>query len=103
MITMNDLGERRQPYIDGESFANTLKKFSEASATARERLRTEEADPLLRSQLVRMIADHEWWSLQLRYTTGASPQRLSEELGQVVSLYEEYADALNDLPDSQYF
>lgn len=100
---MNELDQRRQPYIDRESLTSTLKTFSEVSESARERLQTEAADPLLRSQLVRMIADHEWWSLQLRYTTGASPQQLAEELSNVVGLYEEYADALNELPDSQYF
>lgn len=92
----------RQPYLSFESLENTLKAFSEDSASAREELRSGAPDLLLKSQLLHMIADHEWWSLQLKFTGGADLRLLAEELERVVIAYEEYAEALNGLPDSEY-
>lgn len=103
MNTVKGFSGRRQPYISDESLGNTLKKFLDDSAMARQRLQDEAPDPLLRSQLIHVIADHEWWSWQLKFTGGASPVQLAEEMGSVVSAYEEYTDALDALPDSQYF
>lgn len=99
---MSAAEKRRQPYLSESAFLGTLKIFKSGEVTLERTLAENANDPAARSRVLRVMADHKWKTLQLRFTAGDSLRELSVILGEVVQAYEIYSDALDVLPDMEY-
>lgn len=93
---------RRQPYISKTAFDGTMQHFVEGREILAEKLAENEGKPAARSRILRVIADQKWDDFQLRFTAGQSVEELRALLGDVVRAYEQYAEALDVLPDDEY-
>jgi hypothetical protein len=93
---------RRQRYITQESLHATLEKFDSDQATLEDNLAREAADPVARSEILQIIAARGWRRFQLLYTAGQDLPTLAQQLEKVVSAYEAYSKALDEVPEAQY-
>jgi hypothetical protein len=90
--------KRRQIYLDEESYRNTVAQIeSENSESTIVGLSQE--DVCLNRE---MNAFDHWVIFRLKYTAGESLTELANSLDKIVISYEEYVDALNELPDDKY-
>jgi len=92
---------RRQPYLNEQSYENTLRWFDNdyefLDKKLREAQRPEEKASALSSKAFRY-----WNTFQLRLTAGDSLDELATYLTQVVEAFEEWVDALDALSDAEY-
>ena len=98
---INFSNTRRQGYLDEESYTNTLVHIARANA-----LNVEALDDNLtkrgRMTMLDLIADNKWKVLQLRYTAGDPLTDLANSLDEIVLAYEQYVNAVDDLPEEEY-
>jgi len=90
--------KRRQIYLDEESYQNTVFQIQTENMEI-------DAQGLSREDLCTNLSlkayDH-WVIFQLKFTAGENLAELANSLDQIVSAYEHYVTALDELPDDQY-
>jgi len=89
---------RRQVYLDEESYVNTVKQVETENAIPTIPGLSQEDLCTNRS----LNADDHWIIFRLKFTAGGSLTELANSLDKIVIAYEEYVDALNELPDDKY-
>jgi len=94
---------RRQPYIDEQSFTNTIAHFREDDAIYNANLVEWRDTPYERTVALGFMAGQLWNEFQLRYTAGAALQDLASMLPAIVQAYEREAESGDELPEGQYF
>lgn len=89
---------RRQSYLDEDSYENTVAQIeSENSEPHAQGI--SQVD--LCTNLSLKAYDH-WVIFQLKFTAGESLTGLANSLDQIVSAYQQYVEAFDELPDDQY-
>jgi hypothetical protein len=101
-MNANFLSLRRQPYIDEQSFANTLAAYRRNDELAEEKLTERKDKPGGQHVLLGYIAAGRWREFQLRYTAGDPLHELAAFLAKVVEAYEREAEAKDELPEEEY-
>ncbi len=94
--------ERRQPYLDEESYTNTLAHFEKDRVAYAEFLTKASASTRAKVNSLESIANDIWAIFLLNFTAGVSPEDLSRSLEQVVLAFEDYAKQALELPDEEY-
>ena len=94
---------RRQPYIDEQSFTNTIAHFRADDAIYSANLVEWRDKPYERTVALGFMAGQLWNEFQLRYTAGVALQDLVVMLPAVVQAYEREAKSGDELPEDQYF
>lgn len=89
---------RRQIFLDEESFGNTIAQLIAENA-ASSIVGLSQEDVCVNRE---MNAFDHWVIFRLKYTAGESLTELANSLDKIVIAYEEYVDALNELPDDKY-
>lgn len=101
-MTKFDINERRQPYLDEQSYKNTLRQFAHGYEILSAKIIEQEKNPRDKAALLEAWADQLWSTFQLRYTAGDSLEDLAHYLSKVVDAYERYVEAINSIPESEY-
>jgi len=91
----------RQPYLDEQSYANTLAHFEKDYEFLSEKLQGAES-PQVRASALSSRAFRHWYTFQLRLTAGGSLDDLAEYLTQVVAAFEQWIEALDAVSESVY-
>jgi hypothetical protein len=90
--------KRRQIYLDEESYHNTIAQLEAENAVES----PPDLPPLDMCRDLQLAALDSWTIFQLRYTAGESLTSLAGSLDAIVLAYENWIEALDDLPDSDY-
>ena len=90
--------KRRQIYLDEESYRNTVAQIESENAASNVAGLSQEDLCVNRD----MNAFDHWVIFRLKYTAGESLTELANSLDKIVTAYEEYVEALNELPDDKY-
>ena len=94
--------QRRQDFLDEESFRNTLLHLKDAELSYREQMGEERKAPGEFAAALRFMAADRWAAFQLRYTAGESLTELAQSLTDVVEAFEDYVDENEGKPDRDY-
>ena len=94
--------QRRQLFLDEQSFANTLQWFGNDEVALRERLQDQANRPRAKSVTLGMLAYQLWNTFQMRYTAGEDLHVLASSLTQVVEAFEHYVEACDEVPEAEY-
>lgn len=90
--------KRRQIYLDEESYRNTIAQIESENAISTTAGLSQEDICVNRE----MNAFDHWVIFRLKYTAGESLTELADSLDKIVAAYEEYVEALDELPDDKY-
>ena len=94
--------KRRQIYMDEQSYENTLSHINTQNSLNIEALK-EDLTKRGRKTTLLLIADNLWTIFKLKYTAGETLTLLADSLDDIVSAYEAYVAAADDMPDDQYY
>jgi hypothetical protein len=92
------IDNRRQIYLDEESYRNTVAQLEDENALDS----PVDLSPADRCTDLRLAAYGGWIIFQLRYTAGESLTSLADSLENVVVAYEHWVDALDEVSDEDY-
>jgi len=90
---------RRQVYLDEESYHNTIEQLVAENAVPP----PPDQAPLDKCMDLRLAAQQNWFMFQLHYTAGMSLSRLADMMDDVVLSHELWIVALDDLDDDDYY
>ena len=93
---------RRQPYIEDQSFSNTIAHYRRDEARGEQDLQENQESPRDQTVLLGYLASGLWCEFQLRYTAGDALPELATFLTQVVKAYEREAESSDRLPAEEY-
>jgi len=93
--------QRRQPFLDEQSYRSTLELFNSDLNFLREKLKDAEYQHEKASALSSR-ANRLWFTFQLRLTAGENLDELAKFLTTVVEGFEEWVDALDTVSDDEY-
>jgi hypothetical protein len=93
--------QRRQPFLDEQSYRSTLEVFNSDYDFLKEKLR-EAKHPVEKVSALSSRANRLWSTFQLRLTAGESLDELSKFLTTVVDGFEAWSDALDAVSDDEY-
>ena len=93
---------RRQIYMDEQSYNNTLSHINTQNSLNIEALK-EDLTKRGRKTTLLLIADNLWTIFKLKYTAGEKLTLLADSLDDIVSAFEAYVVAADDMPDDQYY
>jgi len=93
--------QRRQPFLDEQSYRSTLEVFDSDYDFLKEKLR-EARHPVEKVSALSSRANRLWSTFQLRLTAGESLDELSKFLTIVVDGFEAWSDALDAVSDDEY-
>lgn len=91
--------KRRQMYLDEESYRNTIAQLEAENAVASSYV----VPPVDACRNLKIMALRDWFMFQLKYTAGERITYLARSLEDVVVAYERWVDALDGLPDNDYY
>ncbi|MEV4782155.1 PoNe immunity protein domain-containing protein [Burkholderia sp. LMU1-1-1.1] len=92
----------RQIYLCDLSYKNTLSHINTQNSLNIEALE-EDLTKRGRKTTLLLIADNLWTIFKLKYTAGETLTLLANSLDEIVSAFEAYVAAANDMPDDQYY
>jgi len=98
----NFILKRRQPYLDEQSYSNTLAHFANDRVAYSDYLTMPTASLRAKVNSLESIANDLWAIFLLDFTAGASPEYLADSLEQVVLAFEAFANQALELPDEEY-
>jgi hypothetical protein len=93
---------RRQPYIDEQTFLNTIAHYRREAEQGEQDLVENSHLPREQSVILGFMAGFLWREFQLRYTAGDPLPELAELLTKVVVAYEREAESSDRLPEEEY-
>ena len=96
------LYRRRQPYIDEESFNNTIIHYEGDAVIFNDNLKRNKDSIYKTSVTLEHMAAQIWAEFQLRYTAGEELVTLAAFMDKVVQAYEIAAKSMDEVPDDQY-
>jgi hypothetical protein len=93
--------KRRQIYMDGQSYRNTI-----AQIDAEHHLYVDALNGTLtargRRTTLELLAGDKWRTFQLKFTAGESLVELANSLDDVITSAERWVEACDDMPDDEY-
>jgi len=92
----------RQPYLDEQSYKNTLQQFAQDYEILATKIIEQADNPRDKAALFDAWADQLWCTFQLRFTAGDNLEDLAHYLSKVVEAYERYVEARNSVPANEY-